>query len=96
MASLPVDLLEAEPGNVLQRARPMTNASDHRLLIDAPMESDIDDDLKNATSLLVERVPLPAEYYDRSSEPFGFTAFKIGTNELVGVLNTAEQRRNRI
>lgn len=68
--------------HVLQRARPMTNASDHRLLIDAPMESDIDDDLKNATSLLVERVPLPAEYYDRSSEPFGFTAFKIGTNVL--------------
>ncbi|KAJ8554694.1 hypothetical protein ON010_g9787 [Phytophthora cinnamomi] len=46
------------------------------------MEADIDDDLKNATTLLVERVPLPAEYYDRSSEPWGFTAFKIGTNVL--------------
>ncbi|KAJ0410014.1 hypothetical protein ATCC90586_000873 [Pythium insidiosum] len=68
--------------HVLQRARPMSNASDHRLLIDSPMESDIDDDLKNATTLLIERVPLPAEYYDRSSEPFGFTAFKIGTNVL--------------
>lgn len=68
--------------HVLQRARPMTNASDHRLLIDSPMESDIDDDLKNATTLLVERVPLPSEYYDRSSEPPGFTAFKIGTNVL--------------
>lgn len=68
--------------HVLQRARPISNASDHRLLIDAPMESDIDDDLKNATTLLVERVPLPSEYYDRSSEPFGFTAFKMGTNVL--------------
>uniref|UniRef100_K3X0C1 Alpha/beta hydrolase fold-3 domain-containing protein n=1 Tax=Globisporangium ultimum (strain ATCC 200006 / CBS 805.95 / DAOM BR144) TaxID=431595 RepID=K3X0C1_GLOUD len=68
--------------HVLQRARPMTNGSDHRLLIDSPMESDIDDDLKNATTLLVERVPLPSEYYDRSSEPPGFTAFKIGTNVL--------------
>lgn len=68
--------------HVLQRARPMTNGSDHRLLIDAPMESDIDDDLKNATTLLVERVPLPAEYYDRSSEPPGFKVFKIGTNVL--------------
>ncbi|KAF1772378.1 Alpha/Beta hydrolase fold [Phytophthora cactorum] len=55
--------------HVLQRARPISNASDHRLLIDNPMEADIDDDLKNATTLLVERVPLPAEYYDRSSEP---------------------------
>ncbi|POM78153.1 Hormone-sensitive Lipase [Phytophthora palmivora] len=68
--------------HVLQRARPISNASDHRLLIDNPMEADIDDDLKNATTLLVERVPLPAEYYDRSSEPWGFTAFKIGTNVL--------------
>lgn len=68
--------------HVLQRARPVGNGSDHRLLIDTPMESDIDDDLKNATTLLVERVPLPAEYYDRSTEPFGFTAFKIGTNVL--------------
>ncbi|TMW65016.1 hypothetical protein Poli38472_009183 [Pythium oligandrum] len=68
--------------HVLQRARPISNASDHRLLIDSPMESDIDDDLKNATTLLVERVPLPAEYYDRSSEPVGFTAFKIGTSVL--------------
>ncbi|RLN63394.1 hypothetical protein BBJ29_001747 [Phytophthora kernoviae] len=46
------------------------------------MEADIDDDLKNATALLVERVPLPAEFYDRSSEPLGFTIFKIGTNVL--------------
>ncbi|RLN52682.1 hypothetical protein BBJ28_00010483 [Nothophytophthora sp. Chile5] len=69
--------------HVLQRARPISNASDHRLLIDNPMESDIDDDLKNATTLLVERVPLPAEYYDRSSEPWGFTTFKIGTNVLI-------------
>jgi hormone-sensitive lipase len=68
--------------HVLQRARPVGNGSDHRLLIDTPMESDIDDDFKNATTLLVERVPLPAEYYDRSTEPFGFTAFKIGTNVL--------------
>ncbi|ETK94424.1 hypothetical protein F441_02585 [Phytophthora nicotianae CJ01A1] len=68
--------------HVLQRARPISNASDHRLLIDSPMEADIDDDLKNATTLLIERVPLPAEYYDRSSEPWGFTAFKIGTNVL--------------
>ncbi|RQM11093.1 hypothetical protein DD237_008409 [Peronospora effusa] len=68
--------------HVLQRARPISNASDHRLLIDNPMEADIDDDLKNATTLLVERVPLPAEYYDWSSEPWGFTAFKIGTNVL--------------
>lgn len=67
---------------VLQRARPVGNGSDHRLLIDTPIEADIDDDLKNATSLLVERVPLPSEYYDRSTEPFGFTAFKIGTNVL--------------
>ncbi|DBA04870.1 TPA: hypothetical protein N0F65_006872 [Lagenidium giganteum] len=69
--------------HVLQRTRPLSNGSDHRLLIDAPMESDIDDDLKNATTLLVERVPLPAEYYDRSSEPLGFTVFKIGTNVLL-------------
>ncbi|TDH69495.1 hypothetical protein CCR75_002258 [Bremia lactucae] len=68
--------------HVLQRARPISNASDHRLLIDNPTEADIDDDLKNATTLLVERVPLPAEYYDWSSEPWGFTAFKIGTNVL--------------
>ncbi|CAI5722009.1 unnamed protein product [Hyaloperonospora brassicae] len=68
--------------HVLQRARPISNASDHRLLIDSPMEADIDDDLKNATTLLVERVPLPAEFYDRSSEPWGFTVFKIGTNVL--------------
>ena len=68
--------------HVLQRARPISNASDHRLLIDSPMEADIDDDLTNATTLLVKRVPLPAEYYDRSSEPWGFTVFKIGTNVL--------------
>lgn len=47
------------------------------------MEADIDDDYKNATTLLVERVPLPAEYYDCSSEPWGLTAFKIGTNVLI-------------
>jgi hormone-sensitive lipase len=69
--------------HVLQRARPLTNGSDHRLLIDSPMESDIDDDLKNATSLLVERVPLPFEYHDRSSEPMGLTAFKAGTSVLI-------------
>lgn len=69
---------------VLQRTRPaIGNGSDRRLLIDAPMESDIDDDLKNATTLLVERVPLPSEYYDRSSEPPGFTVFKMGVNVLM-------------
>lgn len=68
---------------VLQRSRSTNaHAAHRRLLIDVPMESDIDDDLKNASNLLVERVPLPAEYYDRSSEPFGFRIFKIGTNVL--------------
>lgn len=69
---------------VLQRTRSKSGASSRcRLLIDSPMESDIDDDLKNATTLLVERVPLPAEYYDRSCEPIGLTAFKIGINTLL-------------
>nr|CCA17643.1 hormonesensitive lipase putative [Albugo laibachii Nc14] len=69
---------------VLQRTRSKSGSSSRcRLLIDSPMESDIDDDLKNATTLLVERVPLPAEYYDRSCEPIGLTAFKIGINTLL-------------
>lgn len=37
----------------------------------------------------------PSEYRGAYQDDFEVT-FKIGTNELVGVLNTAEQRRNRI
>jgi len=37
----------------------------------------------------------PSEYRGAYQDDFQVT-FKIGTNELVGVLNTAEQRRNRI
>ena len=37
----------------------------------------------------------PSEYRGPYQDDFEVT-FKIGTNELVGVLNTAEQRRNRI
>lgn len=37
----------------------------------------------------------PSEYRGQYQDDFK-VEFKIGTNELVGVLNTAEQRRNRI
>lgn len=37
----------------------------------------------------------PSEYRGQYTDDFK-VEFKIGTNELVGVLNTAEQRRNRI
>jgi hypothetical protein len=63
---------------VVQRARQQGVSPDRRLLIDIPTESDIDDDKKNATTLLIERVPLPSEYYDCSSEPMGLTLFKKG------------------
>jgi hypothetical protein len=37
----------------------------------------------------------PSEYRGQYQDDFK-VEFKIGTNELVGVLNTAEQRRNRL
>lgn len=37
----------------------------------------------------------PSDYRGQYTDDF-VVSFKIGTNELVGVLNTAEQRRNRI
>jgi len=61
--------------HVLDRTR-MSRSASRRLLIDSPVESDIDDNLKSASALLVERVPLPSEYYDQSHEPFGLTMFK--------------------
>lgn len=66
---------------VLDRSR-MRHSSSQRLLIGAPIEADIDDNLKSASALLIERVPLPFEYYDQSQEPFGLTLFKAGSNVL--------------
>nr|CCA26635.1 hormonesensitive lipase putative [Albugo laibachii Nc14] len=54
-----------------------------RLLLDSPMESDIDDDLKTATTSLVERETLPTEYLDRLLKPIGLTAFDFGSNTLL-------------
>ncbi|KAF0685706.1 Aste57867_22453 [Aphanomyces stellatus] len=64
--------------HVLDRTR-LSRSASTRLLIDAPVEADINDNLKSATSLLVERVPLPGEYYDRSHEPLGMKLFKTGS-----------------
>ncbi|RHY10254.1 hypothetical protein DYB38_002726 [Aphanomyces astaci] len=75
--------------HVLDRTRLARSAS-RRLLIDSPVEADINDDLKSATSLLVERVPLPAEYYDASHEPVGMKMFKAGGHVMCASSATAQ------
>ncbi|EQC29414.1 hypothetical protein SDRG_12877 [Saprolegnia diclina VS20] len=74
--------------HVLDRTR-LNRSKSQRLLIDAPMEADINDHLKSASVLLIERVPLPSEIYDRSHEHVGLTAFKAGTSVLLASAATA-------
>ncbi|ETW05028.1 hypothetical protein H310_04077 [Aphanomyces invadans] len=74
--------------HVLDRTRLARSAS-RRLLIDSPVEADINENLKSATSLLVERVPLPAEYYDTSHEPVGMKLFKAGGHAMCASSATA-------
>ena len=58
----------------------MQRTTSQRLLIDLPCVADYDDYKKNATVLLVEKVPVPADYYNRSSRDIGLRAFKLATN----------------
>ncbi|OQR82080.1 hormone-sensitive lipase [Thraustotheca clavata] len=74
--------------HVLDRTR-LNRSKSHRLLIDAPIEADINDNLKSASVLLIERVPLPSEIYDRSHEHFGLTAFKAGSAVMLASSATA-------
>ncbi|OQR86252.1 hormone-sensitive lipase [Achlya hypogyna] len=74
--------------HVLDRTR-LNRSKSQRLLIDAPIEADINDHLKSASVLLIERVPLPSEIYDRSHEHVGLTAFKAGTSVLLASAATA-------
>ncbi|KAG9410586.1 hypothetical protein AC1031_018615 [Aphanomyces cochlioides] len=74
--------------HVLDRTR-LARSTSQRLLIDSPVEADINENMKSATSLLVERVPLPSEYYDRSQEPFGMKVFKAGGHALCASSSTA-------
>ena len=62
--------------HIVERGR-IRKSSSMRLLIDDPCTADYDDNEKNATNLLVERVPVPADYYNRStSADFGLSIYK--------------------
>lgn len=61
--------------HIVQRSR-IHRTSSKRLLIDSPCQADIDDNMKNAFVLLIQRVPLPAEYYRLASNDANLSFFK--------------------
>lgn len=73
---------------IIQRSR-ASRTNSQRLLIDAPSAEDYDDNMKNATFLLVERVPVPADYYLRSSNTIGLRIFNFLCNVSCASTGTA-------